>query len=647
MAEKSSKAARKRPGSRPRVTRTDDQESESKRLFEEALAPWPVRWRERKDYGLDGNIEITRPVPGTPDSEVTGREFAVQLKATDAQLAPSAISVETGHVRYWLEHTLPVLLVHAHLPSRTLRARWVDDSLFEALRSRNPSFWSQGTVSIPLDVAFPLGPPAKQDVELAVAQRAKRALLAPSRFFELRHLVEALAGRLDACGRDAGLESVRDLVERTQKALKLSAYTVAITGPQRVGKSTLVNALLGVDVSPVADYPTTAVPLVFTSGERSEAVIEFSDRTSLTVAATSQALRPYAAQQELALDGKTVQVVRVSLPNEWLARGIALVDTPGRQDASKMVREVTDAALRDADAVLYVLDAGLGPKFKIGQHEIEDLQALQGAKERLLVILNQADLLSETQRGSLLQYAQLELERYGLGKGLPAPPSFVSGQEGWLARHSSAPPPPEFIALEEHLWGHLLRTRVSGLHRLLTGVGLMRAAAEQTTVLTAERSVKGKESADLAGARRTCLQGIQTARTRETEIAIAAQKSAGKLLKATHLAYASEWDRFLQGIPPNAAFPTAEEVSARLVRDALEWRGRVWGLLFGHVQEYANELNLLVRKALDDARSQLGLPVSAGVPFDHQVWFKGTFDMQVKFHLRQTSDEIKHFPSRL
>lgn len=616
MAGRSSRAARKTPGSRPRVTRTDDQESESKRLFEEALAPWPVRWRERKDYGLDGNVEITRLVPGTPDSEVTGREFAVQLKATDALHPPTAISVETGHVRYWLEHTLPVLLVHAHLPTKTLRGRWVDDGLYDELRSRNPSFWSQGTVSIPLGVAFPVDASAKQDIELAVAQRAKRGLLAPSRFFELREQVEDLANRLDASGRDAQLESVRALVSQTRKALRLSAYTVAITGPQRVGKSTLVNALLGVDVSPVADYPTTAVPLVFTSGERSEAVIAFGDSTTSAAAATSEALRPFAAQRSQALDGKTVQVVRVSLPNEWLARGIALVDTPGRHDASKVVREVTDAALKDADAVLYVLDAGLGSKFKIGQHEVEDLQMLQGCKERLLVVLNQADLLNEEQRASLLRYVMGEMETYGLGKGLPVPPAFVSGQEGWEARCSGQPSPPEFQALEENLWGHLLRTRMSGLHRLQTGVGLMRQATDQTLALTAERTASGTEAADLANARRTCQQGIEEARRRETEARREARKSTDELLKSTHQAYTSSWNGFLNSTPLEGALPSTEVATGRLVKDALDWRGRVWGLLFGQLQVFAQELNDVVQESLDDARSQLGLPASASTSFE-------------------------------
>ncbi len=59
-----------------------------------------------------------------------------------------------------------------------------------------------------------------------------------------------------------------------------------------------MNALLGVEISPVADYPTTAVPLLFDSGERSEATVIFSDGTTTSVAPTAESLRPSAAQQE-------------------------------------------------------------------------------------------------------------------------------------------------------------------------------------------------------------------------------------------------------------------------------------------------------------------------------------------------------------
>lgn len=60
-----------------------------------------------------------------------------------------------------------------------------------------------------------------------------------------------------------------------------------------------MDALLGVEISPVADYPTTAVPILF-----------------------------------------DVRAVRVTLPNDMLARGVTLVDTPGLHDASPAVRDV-------------------------------------------------------------------------------------------------------------------------------------------------------------------------------------------------------------------------------------------------------------------------------------------------------------------
>ena len=83
--------------------------------------------------------------------------------------------------------------------------------------------------------------------------------------------------------------------------------------------------------------------------------MQFADGRTLDENPTAEALAPFAAQQENDVNHKDVQIIRVALPNDLLSNGVSLLDTPGLHDASKVVRTVTERALRNADAVRYVL----------------------------------------------------------------------------------------------------------------------------------------------------------------------------------------------------------------------------------------------------------------------------------------------------
>jgi len=97
----------------PIIPRSFTAETESRRLFETAVAPWSVTRWEQNDFGIYAVVEIACLIPGTADQKPTGKWFGVQLKSTDADEEPQGLRGTTGHLRYWLNHSLPVLLVAA------------------------------------------------------------------------------------------------------------------------------------------------------------------------------------------------------------------------------------------------------------------------------------------------------------------------------------------------------------------------------------------------------------------------------------------------------------------------------------------------------------------------------------------------------
>jgi GTPase SAR1 family protein len=384
---------------------------------------------------------------------------------------------------------------------------------------------------------------------------------------------------------------------------------VAIVGPQRVGKSTLVNALLGVDVSPVADYPTTAVPLLFDSGERAQAEIVFAGGERKVVPATSKALQPYAAHQENDENRKGIQMIRVTLPNDMLARGVSLVDTPGLHDASAVVRQVTKAAIDNADAILFVLDASLGAKFKLGQAEIEDLAALQHSKERVIVVLNQADGLPETGRPPLSAYVESQLKKHGIWNGLPVHPLFASGREGWGARLRNVAPPTSFRILEDELWGHLLKNRGTGMHRLGSAVNRLGEACETGEALLSERADKGSQAGELERARRTCRTAIEQADIVARAWNVRVRRDIAAFLEDSNTRRTSAVAAEVEKVPLDGVFPSADQLHDRVQKEVLEEGQAIWAVLQRETASITKDLGDIVQKALKESRAQLGIPL--------------------------------------
>jgi len=112
------------------------------------------------DFGIDGVIEITTVEDG--QRIATGRQIAVQVKTGDSVVKRTrygySLYCTSAHAHYWLNHSLPVIIVHCEPATRYLRWAPVNS---DALRS-TPNGYS-------IDIA------AKRDFNLASADLVRLA----------------------------------------------------------------------------------------------------------------------------------------------------------------------------------------------------------------------------------------------------------------------------------------------------------------------------------------------------------------------------------------------------------------------------------------------------------------------------------------
>ena len=181
---------------------------------------------------------------------------------------------------------------------------------------------------------------------------------------------------------------------------------VAILGQFKRGKSTLLNAFLGVDLMPTAVVPLTAVPIFVEYGPAPIVRIHYRDGRPSEVFSAERGddlrQRLYAAAAEDANSENRLGVdhVQVFFPASALADGTVLIDTPGIGSTHRHNTEAARHILPECDAGLVVLSADP----PITEAEIVYLTEVHRQVPHLFFVLNKIDYLTESEREEAIAF---------------------------------------------------------------------------------------------------------------------------------------------------------------------------------------------------------------------------------------------------
>lgn len=160
---------------------------------------------------------------------------------------------------------------------------------------------------------------------------------------ELRQTLQRVQALLRAHAGHVPSRLLAELPEM-QQAFGRQQVRIAVCGEVKAGKSSLLNAIAGADLSPVAFEPLTSMPVRVTFGPATTWRIGF--RTVDGLGALEQAMR--------AASGKSEVVVETNLDLLQLGGQAELLDTPGLGADAKM-DSVSAEALGALDAVILVV----------------------------------------------------------------------------------------------------------------------------------------------------------------------------------------------------------------------------------------------------------------------------------------------------
>lgn len=144
--------------------------------------------------------------------------------------------------------------------------------------------------------------------------------------------------------------------------LEATQFTVGVFGLIKRGKSTLLNAMIGREVSSMHVTPETAVPVYVSYGDQPQATVFFASGERKHVAVED--VSTYTSQKHNSNNQLGVTHVQQEVPVAFLRNGTRLIDTPGLDDAEAdetyTTRTMQELDVTDAGIVVFLSPPTVG-----------------------------------------------------------------------------------------------------------------------------------------------------------------------------------------------------------------------------------------------------------------------------------------------
>jgi GTPase SAR1 family protein len=215
---------------------------------------------------------------------------------------------------------------------------------------------------------------------------------------------ERAVALLEEVARELGATSVAEELQSVVERLRQGIFFVVCIGQFKRGKSTLLNALVGDPVLPVGVAPVTSCVTILRYGTIRSARVRYAGRSQEV---RIEDIAEFVSEDRNPENEKGVRAVEVFLPSPLLAGGMCLVDTPGIGSVFAGNTAMTREFVPRIDAALAVL--GADPP--ISGEELELLQEVSGSVSHLVVVMNKADRLPDSDRALALEFTRRVLEK--------------------------------------------------------------------------------------------------------------------------------------------------------------------------------------------------------------------------------------------
>jgi len=232
-------------------------------------------------------------------------------------------------------------------------------------------------------------------------------------------------------------------------------FTVVVAGRFNRGKSSLMNAVLGMDRLPTGVIPLTSVITYVRYGTSERVLLDYYG-SGLRAEAKLADLPELVTEKGNPGNVKRIRAAEIQLPAEILRRGFFFVDTPGLGSAIFENSQTTERFIPEIDVLILVTSY----ESALTEDEIRFLRQASATVRAVFVVINKHDTASPEAREEVLDYVKNTVRN--VLDGRIAKPFSVSARDGLAAKQANDPQALQasgIFALEEELVSFLTAER--------------------------------------------------------------------------------------------------------------------------------------------------------------------------------------------
>ncbi len=197
------------------------------------------------------------------------------------------------------------------------------------------------------------------------------------------------------------IENIRSCAcEDLKEKVRSNTFNLVVVGQFKRGKTSLVNALLGAEILPVAVVPLTSIVTIMTWGEALRIKVYFNDGKIAEI--KSDSLVEYVTEKGNPKNVKDVREVILSYPSPYLKDGVRLIDTPGVGSIYQHNTDVAYQYLPKSDAALFLLSVDQ----PMSRAELDFLRDVKEYSNKIFFVLNKADYLRENDLKESIEFSK-------------------------------------------------------------------------------------------------------------------------------------------------------------------------------------------------------------------------------------------------
>jgi len=197
------------------------------------------------------------------------------------------------------------------------------------------------------------------------------------------------------------IENIRGCAcEDLKEKVRSNAFNLVVVGQFKRGKTSLINALLGAEILPVAVVPLTSIVTIMTWGEALRIKVYFNDGKIAEI--KPESLVEYVTEKGNPKNVKDVREVVLTYPSPYLKDGVRLIDTPGVGSIYQHNTDVAYQYLPKSDAALFLLSVDQ----PMSKAELDFLNDVKEYSNKIFFVLNKADYLRENDLKESIEFSR-------------------------------------------------------------------------------------------------------------------------------------------------------------------------------------------------------------------------------------------------